>query len=215
MVWQCGRCAWPIIFMAAAMPLASLAGDTTEPLQLDTITALGARTAQAADRVARAIDVVDQGQVDHQQGARPRAPVDRVPHLSLTGPARPIGEGVRIRGLSGDRILLLVDGVRQDFASGHLAQTFIDPGLIETVEVERGPASVLWGGGALGGVVSVRTKDAADLLADDEDFGARAHVGYESAGQGWLTGGAVYGRLNDHVDALFQYDRRSNEDLQL
>src|SRR5699024_6084069 len=71
------------------------------------------------------------------------------------------------------------------------------------------------GSGALGGVVSVRTKDAADLLAEDENLGARVHAGYASASRGWLTGGAVYGHLNAQVDALLQYDRRSNEDLQL
>ncbi|HLQ86005.1 MAG TPA: TonB-dependent hemoglobin/transferrin/lactoferrin family receptor [Salinisphaeraceae bacterium] len=201
----------------AAMPFTAVAGDAAQPglLRLEPLTVLGTRTQQTTASVSRSIDVIGTQQIARQQSADLGEIVDGLANVSLTGSPRSVGEGISIRGLSGDRLLVLVDGVRQDFPSGHLTQTFIDPELIETVEVERGPASVLWGSGALGGVVSVRTKDAADLLADDEDFGARAHVGYESAGQGWLTGGAVYGRLNDHVDALFQYDRRSNEDLKL
>lgn len=66
-----------------------------------------------------------------------------------------------IRGLSGDRILVLQDGAR----SGDLASsapdhaTSVDPLAAQRIEVVRGPASLLYGNSALGGVVNVISND--------------------------------------------------------
>ncbi|MEJ2538711.1 MAG: TonB-dependent receptor [Gemmatimonadota bacterium] len=78
------------------------------------------------------------------------------PGVSATsmGPAtaRPV-----IRGLSGDRVLLLEDGVRVGDVSNAGADhaTALDPASARRVEVVRGPASILYGANALGGVVNV------------------------------------------------------------
>ncbi len=67
-----------------------------------------------------------------------------------------------IRGQRGQRILLLEDGVRlnnsrrqQDFGE---VPSLVDPGQVERVEVVRGPASVLYGTDAIGGVVNIITR---------------------------------------------------------
>jgi iron complex outermembrane receptor protein len=66
--------------------------------------------------------------------------------------ARPV-----IRGLSGDRIVMLEDGQRPGDLSALSADhaTTIDPLIIERIEVVRGPMSLLYGTSALGGVVNV------------------------------------------------------------
>jgi iron complex outermembrane receptor protein len=68
------------------------------------------------------------------------------------GASRPV-----IRGLGGDRIRVLTGGVGTLDASvaspDHAVS--LDPLLIERVEVVRGPAALLYGGGAIGGVVNV------------------------------------------------------------
>lgn len=214
MIRQYGRRAWLTILMAI-MPLACLAQAAPETLQLETITILGTRTKKAPDKVPRSIDVIERDQIARQQSTDLGAVVDMLPNVSLAGSPRPFGETISIRGLSGDRILLLVDGIELNNSIGHIGGSFISPGLIESVEVERGPASVLWGSGALGGVVSVDTKDAADLLADGQAIGARLHTGYQSATDGWIIRGAVYGRLGDNIDALVQLGRASHENLEL
>lgn len=66
-----------------------------------------------------------------------------------------------IRGLTGDRILVLQDGERTgDLAASSADHALsIDPFGAERMEVIRGPASLLYGNNALGGVVNVIAND--------------------------------------------------------
>ena len=67
-----------------------------------------------------------------------------------------------IRGLARGRTLILIDGARvsSERRAGASA-TFLDPSLIEGVDVARGPGSVAYGSDAFGGVISVRTRRVA------------------------------------------------------
>ncbi|HRO39143.1 MAG: TonB-dependent receptor [Flavobacteriales bacterium] len=85
----------------------------------------------------------------------------RVPgmHTVTTGPAvsKPV-----IRGLGGDRVLTLFDGVRmEDQQWGEEHGVEIDPFVVERVEVVKGPASLIYGSGALAGVVNLLPAPAA------------------------------------------------------
>jgi len=66
-----------------------------------------------------------------------------------------------LRGLYGQHVLLLVDGVRLNNGTVRSGPNqylnTVDPFLVEQLEVVRGPGSVLYGSDALGGVVNVRT----------------------------------------------------------
>jgi outer membrane receptor protein involved in Fe transport len=67
-----------------------------------------------------------------------------------------------VRGLARGRTLFLVDGgrvtaERRVGPSG----TFLDPAVIEGIDIARGPGTVAYGSDALGGVISVRTRQAA------------------------------------------------------
>lgn len=67
-----------------------------------------------------------------------------------------------LRGLTGKQVLILVDGIRLNNAyyrfGPHQYLNTIDANIIERIEVVRGPASVLYGSDALGGVINVITK---------------------------------------------------------
>lgn len=79
------------------------------------------------------------------------------------GPAssRPI-----VRGFDGDRVLIMQDGVRTgdlSSTSGDHAVT-IDPASLERIEVVRGPATLLYGSNAIGGVINAITPQEAFRL---------------------------------------------------
>lgn len=67
-----------------------------------------------------------------------------------------------IRGLVGNQVLLMVDGIRLNNATYRYGPnqylSGVDPGLIERIEAVRGSGSVLYGSDALGGVVQVLSK---------------------------------------------------------
>jgi len=80
-------------------------------------------------------------------------------------------EGINIRGIGGNRVAILVDGVplTDQFDTGSFSNAtrdFIDAGLVQSIEVLHGPASALYGSSAIGGVVAVRTPDPGDLVSD-------------------------------------------------
>ncbi|MCG8649140.1 MAG: TonB-dependent receptor [Pirellulales bacterium] len=67
-----------------------------------------------------------------------------------------------VRGLTGQQVLILVDGIRLNnsiFRRGP-NQYFntIDPGMVDHIEVLRGQGSVLWGSDAIGGAINVVTR---------------------------------------------------------
>ncbi|MEP7384699.1 MAG: TonB-dependent receptor, partial [Gemmatimonadota bacterium] len=80
--------------------------------------------------------------------------IARLPGVRSLGTGEQIGKPV-IRGLSGSRVLVLDDGLRmEDYSWSDEDGPSIDARLAERVEVIRGPASVLYGSDALGGVVN-------------------------------------------------------------
>ncbi len=76
-----------------------------------------------------------------------------------------------VRGLSAGRTLVLIDGARvtSERRAGSSA-TFLDPAVLESVDVARGPGSVAYGSDAFGGVISVRTR----RVAPGSPWGGRA-----------------------------------------
>lgn len=91
-----------------------------------------------------------------------------------------------IQGLSGNQVLLVVDGVRLNDATTrngvNQLLNGIEPATVERVEVIRGPRSVQWGSDALGGVVLVWTQ-ARPPRARGLSGAAEARA--DSAVEGW------------------------------
>jgi len=82
--------------------------------------------------------------------------------VSRTGPW---ASQVSMRGLSGERVLVLVDGVRLQTGRGHGAQTsLVSVDKLESVDLLPGAGGAVYGSDALGGVVELNTHH--NLLAD-------------------------------------------------
>lgn len=71
-------------------------------------------------------------------------------------PARPV-----VRGLDGDRVLILQDGQRMGDVSSQSGDhgVTVNPAAARSIEVVRGPATLLYGANAIGGLVNIITDD--------------------------------------------------------
>ncbi|MDX1998510.1 MAG: TonB-dependent receptor [Thermoanaerobaculia bacterium] len=126
------------------------------------------------------------------------------------GASRPL-----IRGLGGDRVRMLSDGLGSADASNTSPDhaVSLDPVGAERIEVLRGPATLLFGSSAVGGVVNVIDERIPDTKADGPIHGSlEATVGSvadERTGSLVLGGGA--GRFAWHVDYL----KRETDDYEI
>lgn len=101
-------------------------------------------------------------------------------------------EGINVRGLEGNQVLLQADGVRLPlgYSSGPFAAgrgDYIDLEAYKRVEILRGPSSTQFGSDGLAGAVSFITKDPEDLLTLGESYQGAIKLGYSSVDNSWVT----------------------------
>jgi iron complex outermembrane receptor protein len=107
------------------------------------------------------------------------------------GTTRPV-----VRGFDGDRVLILQDGMRTGALSSQSGDHGepIDPSNIERVEVVKGPAVLLYGSNAIGGVVNVFTDHhVINQHPHDGLHFALTGVGGSANAQGGGSGSFEYG----------------------
>ncbi|PBB25723.1 MULTISPECIES: TonB-dependent hemoglobin/transferrin/lactoferrin family receptor [unclassified Mesorhizobium] len=164
------------------------------------------RTGETAIESLASASHVDQEQLARRMATTPNEMLLGVPGVATQADARRVSTSINIRGLQDfGRVAVIVDGARQDFQrSDHGTQStfYIDPELVKSVDVIRGPVANTYGSGAIGGVVFFDTKDAADFLKPEETWGASVTGRYESNGKGWTTSATGAYRFNENWDAL-------------
>lgn len=181
---------------------------------LDTISVTATRNPIEAFEYPGMVTVTGPQRMQTLQPSSPDDILRFVPNVEFFGGPRRTGEVPSIRGFSGPDVIILFDGARQNFNSGHDGQFFIDPSVLKQVEVLRGPSSSLYGSGGTGGVIEFRTIDAGDYLADDETVGAKVGAGYQTANRetlGTFTGFATPVEGLDLVASVAKRDSGSIE----
>lgn len=136
-----------------------------------------------------------------KQATSVAAALEDIPNVDVRGGSRSIAQKPNIRGLSDNRVVQVVDGVRQNFDLAHRGSYFLPMSLIQEIEVIKGPSSSLWGSGALGGVVAMRTPNALDLLKNNDKFGVKIRQGYQTANNLSEKDVSVFA-ANDKFDVL-------------
>ncbi|WP_287360585.1 TonB-dependent hemoglobin/transferrin/lactoferrin family receptor [Mesorhizobium sp.] len=174
------------------------------------------RTGETAIDSLASVSHVDQEQLQRRMATTPNDMLLGVPGVAVQADARRVSSSINIRGLQDfGRVAVIVDGARQNFQrSDHGPQStfYIDPELIKSVDVIRGPVANTYGSGAIGGVVLFETKDADDYLRDGETWAASATGRYESNGEGWTTSAAGAYRFNENWDVLGNIVYRDYDD---
>lgn len=195
----------PQAVQAAAPVLNARAQIGGAPVQsLDTITVAASKTEERAIDALAPVSIVTLEQI---QGLQPKRLADifyNVPGVSFQDRGDDPATAINIRGLQDfGRVAVVVDGARQNYQrSGHNANGsfFLDPELIGGVDVVRGPTANIYGSGAIGGVVSFRTKDINDVIRPGERWGVDMTGSYGSNKDRGL--GSVFGgvRVDPTVD---------------
>lgn len=201
--------------LAAATPLHA---QTAAPAQDagDDIVVSASRIAQKRSETGQSITVVDKAELDRRQTQVLSDVLQTLPGISVARNGGPGGvTSVFIRGGDSSQTLVLVDGVRTNdpsSPSGAFDFSSILTGNIGSVEVLRGPNSVIWGSQAIGGVINITTIEPGEGLQAN----ARGEYGYRDTGQlvASVSGrtGIVSGSVGGswfRSDGISSYDERS------
>src|SRR5262245_51451765 len=171
-VWRsCAAGAAALAFMSSAA--------IAQGIQLDGIIITSTKTLEAAIDALSGTSTIGKSEIDTQfQSDKSSNFLSTLPSDTTATTARDTATAVNVRGLQDfGRVNVLIDGARQNFQkTGHNADGvfYIDPEMIKRVEVTRGPASTIYGSGAIGGVVAFDLIDADDILKPGETAAIRS-----------------------------------------
>jgi len=196
--------------LAVLAPAAALAADVDadtprQTRDLDAVVVTASPLRGSTESLAKPVDVLVGEELDRSKAATLGDTVAKLPGVQTTyfgtGVGRPI-----IRGQEGPRVQVLSGGIGSMDASTVSADhaVTIEPFLADQIEVLKGPATLLFGSGAIGGAVNVVDGRLPDALPEDP-FSGRVElrgntVNDERSGMFRLDG--VNGNWVLHVDGL-------------
>ncbi len=179
------------IALALGSVTATVSADTgeSEAETLDTVEVSAGSPAPGRPLYqAAAVDVLSGEEKDRREGASLGETLDRLSGVASIGTGNQTGKPV-IRGLSGNRIRILSNGVgvdHQQYGVRHAPN--IDPFLSERIEVLRGASSILYGSGALGGAIDVQSLPLRFSADGERHTRTDNLLGYSSNNKQWDTG---------------------------
>ncbi|MDE2781761.1 MAG: TonB-dependent receptor [Gemmatimonadota bacterium] len=129
---------------------------TTSPIALQGMVVTATISERGAAEALRPVSVMAGDELQRRMEGTVAATLASMPGMAVTSMGPTVSQPV-VRGLSGDRVLVLEDGTRVGDASnsGTDHTTGLDPASARRIEVVRGPGALLYGGNALGGVINV------------------------------------------------------------
>ena len=210
-----------VAISSAFMAQTALADDAASTVlnnDLETIVVTGKQVDKPLKDVAGSISVITEQDIEKQVISDMSQLFKYDPSIEVTGDAGQ-AQNIIVRGMGGDRVLIIKDGMRMNEGYGAnglndiVGRGFIDTDTVKQVEIAKGAASSLYGSDALGGIVVFTTKDASDYLQDGEDFAGKVKFGYNSISEQFSAGGTLALRTGD-FEHLLHATQRSGEEQQ-
>jgi len=144
---------------------------------LDEVVVTGNLRPQKADKSIYNIKVVGGKKIEEQGATNLKELLNNQVNLTITqDPA--LGSSLKIKGLTGNNVKILVDGVPViGRMGGNIDLTQLNLYNIDHIEMVEGPMSVIYGSDALAGAINIITKENKG-----SNFGTSANAYYETAG---------------------------------
>ena len=187
----------------------------------DEVVVSATRTNQQLQDIAASVDVLSDEEIERHLTTSVEDLFKYTPGVTVQTNSRQGIQGINIRGMEGNRVLVMVDGVAQSnqfSPSGAQSYNFInssrvdlDTDMLKSVEVVKGSASSLYGSDAIGGIVAFETKDPKDLLKGRET-GGHAKFNFSSADNTFSESVALAKRFAE-LEVLVAYTRRDGEQV--
>ncbi|MEZ5647774.1 MAG: TonB-dependent hemoglobin/transferrin/lactoferrin family receptor [Alphaproteobacteria bacterium] len=187
--------------------------ESATPLHAVTVTAT--KTERSVDEIPANVTVIGREEINDRNPQKLDDLLHDQPGVDMSGGPRRLGQDVSIRGMGNQRVIVTLDGARQNFEAGHKGRVFLDPDILKQVDVVRGSNSALHGSGAIGGVIAMETKDASDFLDPGETMGFRTKYGYSTAASEPFYSAGAFGRYEDKLDLLANISFRYPKDIHL
>ncbi|MDL2268505.1 TonB-dependent receptor [Desulfosarcina sp. OttesenSCG-928-A07] len=174
----------------SSQPQARVQNTQSPPaMELDSIIVTATRVERTLDELPISLSVVSEEDVRRNPSVTIADQISSVPGVMVDNQTPGIKK-VNIRGMSSSRVVVLINGVKQPelrlAADG--APIGVDPSQIERIEVIKGPASVLYGSDAIGGVINIITKKGGD-----KPFSFSQNFLYDSSNEGYGWQSAIFG----------------------
>ena len=164
-----------------ATPLYAADAQPVQQAELAPVLVTADRNAQTLDKAAPNVSVIGRKTLNQASAQNLDDMVLYEPGVSVPSDNNRRGHaGINIRGIDGNRILMMVDGVRipESYAGGGSngaisGRDMVESDTLKQVDIVKGPYSALYGSDALGGVVNMVTLSPSDFV----DAGKRGHFG--------------------------------------
>lgn len=162
-------------------------------VELDPLVVVASKSPRPLSKIAAQVTVIDVDDIREGMAEDLDGMLKYVPGLEMEISGTRFGAtSINIRGIGGNRVAIEIDGipVRDGFVIGAFSnggRALVEPDRIKRVEVLHGPASVMYGSDALGGVVAISTWDPWDLLAASGNSGwLGLRGGYQGSNDSWF-----------------------------
>ena len=171
---------WPMLLsgtaLAASDPARVDSTDINPSLKArETIVVKGQRVEQKLSDVSGSITIITEEDLDRQVATELTDVFKNEPGVSVTGSAgRP--QNIIIRGMGGNRVLIIKDGVRvsdgfgADDLNDKVGRFSFDLDDVKQIEVAKGAGSSLHGSDAIGGTIVISTKQPEDYLQGQDAY---------------------------------------------
>ncbi|HSI57495.1 MAG TPA: TonB-dependent hemoglobin/transferrin/lactoferrin family receptor [Ideonella sp.] len=217
----------PAVVHAQAAPVPATAATAASAPVLPLITVTATRTERATDDVPATVTVYTADKIQRADARDLKDLLAEEVDVSVrqnasrftaagSSTGRAGNEGVNVRGLEGNQVLMVVDGIRvpNAFAFGPFATgraDFFDVDALSSAEVLRGPSSTQFGSDGLAGAVSLTTLRPQDLLKSGQSFAGFARLGYNSIDHSANSSVALAGG-GDRLTGLLMVTHRRGEE---